>query len=85
MGAGLPPGLGTDAIRGMEDHAKRNMAMFNDAMKMFNPFAAMTMGQSAPTPPAQEAKPATPSKDDLQILKEQMAAMQSKINSLAGN
>ena len=86
MGAGLPPVMGWDALKGMEEHAKRNMAMFNDAMKMFNPFAALAMGQpGSPSASAAEPKSAGPSKDDLQILKDQMAAMQSKINSLAGN
>ena len=32
---------GADPFKAMQDHAQRNMAMFNDAMKMFNPFAAM--------------------------------------------
>jgi polyhydroxyalkanoate synthesis repressor PhaR len=66
-----------DAFKGMEDHAKRNMTMFNEAMKMFNPFAAMMGG--APTP--ETAKPAAP-KDDLQSLKDQMAAMQEKLNNI---
>ncbi len=86
MGAGLPPVMGGDALKGMEEHAKRNMAMFNDAMKMFNPFAAMSMAQAAGTAaPQPEVKSPGPSKDDLQVLREQMTAMQNKINSLAGN
>jgi polyhydroxyalkanoate synthesis regulator protein len=64
----------------MEDQAKRNMAMFSDAMKMFNPFAAaMSMGEK-PKSSQGDAPPAE--KDDLQTLKEQMAAMQEKINNL---
>ena len=71
-----------DAFKGMEDHAKRNMAMFNDAMKMFNPFAAM-MGGAAPDAPKPAAAPqAAASKDDLQVLKDQLAAMQQKLETI---
>ncbi len=75
-------GMG-DAFKGMEDHAKRNMAMFNDAMKMFNPFAAMMAANSAASPKSES--PASPgaSKDDLQSLKEQMAAMQQKLDTMS--
>jgi polyhydroxyalkanoate synthesis repressor PhaR len=74
-----------DAFKGMEDHAKRNMAMFNDAMKMFNPFAAM-MGGTMAGAKAEEVKstPASPptNKDDLQALKDQITAMQQKLENI---
>jgi polyhydroxyalkanoate synthesis regulator protein len=67
----------------MQDQAQRNMAMFSDAMKVFNPFAAVT-GTPVPGAPA-PGKPQAPgsSKDDLQALKDQLAAMQQKIDTLA--
>lgn len=75
-----------DAFKGMEDHAKRNMAMFNDAMKMFNPFAAMMGGTMAGASPEATKPAATPqaaaSKDDLQALKDQLAAMQQKLETI---
>lgn len=79
---------GGDAIKAMQDHAQRNMAMFGDAMKVFNPFAAV-MGGAVPGAPA-PGKPAQPtqaggnggSKDDLQALKDQLAAMQQKLDTL---
>ena len=74
-----------DAFKGMEDHAKRNMAMFNDAMKMFNPFAAMMGGTGAGAGASEPAKPtaaAAASKDDLQALKDQLAAMQQKLETI---
>ncbi len=74
-----------DAFKGMEDHAKRNMAMFNDAMKVFNPFATMMGGTMAGAVP-EAAKPATAaaaSKDDLQALKDQLAAMQQKLEAIS--
>lgn len=76
---------GGDAFKAMQDHAQRNMAMFSDAMKVFNPFAA-AMGGSVPGAPA-PGKPAQPaasggSRDDLQALKDQLAAMQQKLDTL---
>ncbi len=70
---------GTDPFKAVQDHAQRNMAMFNDAMRMFNPFAAaMGQGTQQPAPP-QETSP----KGDLQALKEQLSAMQRKLDTLA--
>ena len=76
-----------EPFKNMEDHAKRNMAMFSDAMKLFNPFAAMTMNPGAgAAPPKSNSAPAqTPSKDDLQAMKDQLTAMQEKINTLSKN
>ena len=75
-------GMG-EAFKGVEDHAKRNMALFNDAMKMFNPFAAMMNnaagGQAKPEPAASP----TTSKDDFQALKDQLAAMQQKLDTIS--
>jgi polyhydroxyalkanoate synthesis repressor PhaR len=74
-----------EPFKNMEEHAKRNMAMFNDAMKLFNPFAAMAMNPgAAAAPPKQNSAPAqAPSKDDLQAMKDQLTAMQEKINTLS--
>ena len=74
---------GADPFKAMQDHAQRNMAMFNDAMRMFNPFGSIMPGtMGMPTPPGQ--KPQAPAKDDLQALKDQLAAMQQKIDTIAG-
>ncbi|MCA3560381.1 MAG: polyhydroxyalkanoate synthesis repressor PhaR [Aestuariivirga sp.] len=76
---------GGDAFKSMQDHAQRNMTMFSEAMKVFNPFAAM--GGAVPGAPA-PGKPQQPgsaggSRDDLQALKDQLAAMQQKLDTLA--
>lgn len=73
-----------DSFKGMEDQAKRNMAMFNDAMKMFNPFAAMMPGSVSSPAAKPQSKPSSDaaSKDDLQALKDQLAAMQEKLNTM---
>ncbi len=72
---------GGDAFKAMQDQAQRNMAMFSDAMKTFNPFAA-AMGAAVPGAPA-PGKPAAPGRDDLQALKDQLAAMQQKLDTLS--
>jgi polyhydroxyalkanoate synthesis regulator protein len=71
---------GGDPMKAVEEQAKRNMAMFGEAMKMFNPFAA------AMTPP-QAPKPAGPTdrKDELQALKDQLAKVQRTIDALANS
>ena len=77
--------FGGDAAKGLEEQTKRNMVMFQDAMKMFNPFAA-AMGMPKAASPGGEAAPrATPEspKDDFQALKDQMAAMQQKLDTLS--
>ncbi len=79
-----------DSFKGMEEQARRNMTMFNEAMKMFNPFAGV-MGNGMGTGPAPGAEAAAKtasaaapsSKDDLQALKEQLAAMQQKLDIIS--
>ena len=78
--AQLMEAWGADPFKAMEDHAKRNMSMFNDAMRLLNPFAAMAMSQPPSTPP--KTPPAASAKDDLQTLKEQIAAMQQKLDNM---
>jgi polyhydroxyalkanoate synthesis repressor PhaR len=70
---------GADPFKAMQEQAQRNMAMFNDAMRLWNPFAALAMGQQATAPkPAQNP----PGKDELQALKDQLAAMQQKLDTI---
>ena len=70
-----------EPFKGMEEQAKRNMAMFNDAMKMFNPFANAMGGAPNPVPPKPE--PPSAAADELATLKEQMAAMQKKLDTIS--
>jgi polyhydroxyalkanoate synthesis repressor PhaR len=75
---------GADPFKAMQDQAQRNMTMFNDALKVFNPFAAIAGAvPGAPAPGKPQASGAGSSKDDLQALKDQLAAMQQKIDTLA--
>ena len=78
---------GVDPFKVMEEHTKRNMAMFSDAVKMFNPFAAAAMSGQQHRP--ESSKPETQSgssgasKDDLKALKDQLSAMQKKLDAIA--
>ena len=81
--------FGGDAFKTIEEQAKRNMQLFQDSLKMFTPFGA-SMPTGFPNPfaagasrDAASAKPSSgPSRDDLQTLKDQLAAMQQKIDQL---
>ena len=65
-------------IKAFEEQTRRNVEIFQNAMRMFTPFPAASGAASAP-----EAKKEKPDKDkDLQELKEQIAAMQKKLDSI---
>lgn len=83
---------GFGSIKGMEEQAKRNMAMFTDAMKLFNPFAAAMGGMggvpvdqpgAAPSSKGSAESDSGASKDELRALKEQLQSMQDKLNKLS--
>lgn len=78
--------FGGDALKTMEEMTKRNMQLFQDTLKMFPGFGgAFPNPFTPPAPEAPASKPqgsGGPTKDDLQSLKEQLAAMQQKIDSL---
>jgi polyhydroxyalkanoate synthesis repressor PhaR len=97
MGTGVMPGipgaaLPADMMKSMEEQTRKNMAMFQDAMKAFNPFlASMSTGMGTPNMGAgmgtahekPAAKPETAKADDLETLKQQMAAMTERLESLS--
>jgi polyhydroxyalkanoate synthesis repressor PhaR len=72
---------GADPLKAMQDATQRNMAMFSDAMRMFNPFGMSMPGMPGAAAPASESKPAA-ARDDLQAMKDQLAAMQAKLETL---
>jgi polyhydroxyalkanoate synthesis repressor PhaR len=80
---------GADPFKAMQEQTERNMTMFHDAMRMFNPFTAAMASQQPPQQKSQgTAQPKEPQtaagKDDLQALKDQLSAMQRKIDAIAG-
>ena len=75
-----------------EQHIRRNMDMFEKAFSMFSPFAKREEGEAASeagpaaAAAAAAAAPASapaPAAGDLDELKNQLAAMQKKIDSLS--
>ncbi|QDC01357.1 polyhydroxyalkanoate synthesis repressor PhaR [Mesorhizobium sp. 8] len=76
-------------MKAIEEQTRRNMEMFQNAMRMFTPFPAAgsaTPAAGAPEPARKDGAEGTeaPEKsDDLQELKEQIAAMQRKLDRMS--
>jgi len=67
-------------MKAIEEQTRRNIELFQNAMRMFTPFPPA----AAPAPPAEPDKEEAPEKaDDLQELKEQIAAMQRKLDRMS--
>jgi polyhydroxyalkanoate synthesis repressor PhaR len=65
-------------IKAIEEQTRRNMEMFQNAMRLFTPFPP-----GGPAPAAEPARKEAPEKtDDLQELKDQIAAMQRKLDTM---
>lgn len=64
----------------LEEQTRRNMAMFEQAMKMFSPFNAAAPGESAG---AGAPEPRDKS-DDVKALRDELEAMRAKLDKLAG-
>lgn len=69
-------------MKALEEQTRRNMEMFQNAMRMFSPFPPA--GSAAAEQPAREpaAKETGGKSAELQELKDQIAAMQRKIDSM---
>jgi len=82
--------MGTNpALANMEAMARGNMELFQNAMRMFAPFAAPRGDAGAPAAPAAEGPPAAPAassgpSDDLATLKDQLEEMQARLDAIAG-
>jgi polyhydroxyalkanoate synthesis repressor PhaR len=80
-GAFTPQG----AFEAYQEQARKNLAMFEQAMAMFSPFgkpsASKPDDQPKATPQASASNPAKP--DEIGELKAQMAAMQAKLEQLS--
>jgi len=69
----------------LEEQARANMAMFSQALGMFNPFVpkgTAGVGEKPAEPHAQQA-PAAAGMPDIDALKKQLADMQAKIEGLS--
>ncbi len=81
--SGQPIDAVNQPLKAIEEQTRRNMEMFQQAMSMFTPFGAP--GDTLEDEEAAEdanADEAAPEADDLQELKEQIAAMQKKIDKM---
>jgi polyhydroxyalkanoate synthesis regulator protein len=67
-----------------EEMSKQNMAFFEQAMRMWNPFKGGVgmPGAAAPASPAGEKPADAPSASEISDLKSQMAALQRQIEAL---
>ena len=70
----------------LEEQTRRNMEVFQNAMRMFSPFSAMQGGAQGKDAASGDEKPAAKSKEEeanLSELKEQIAAMQRKLDAMS--
>jgi len=68
-------------MKAIEEQTRRNIELFQNALKMFTPFPAGN-NSAAPAPePARKEK--DEKADDLALMREQIAAMQRKIDSMS--
>jgi polyhydroxyalkanoate synthesis repressor PhaR len=67
-----------DVLGAMQDQAQTNMKLFQDALRMFSPFAGQA-GAAASQEPQAEA----PKTDDVQALRRELDAMRDKIDKLS--
>ena len=79
-GAFTPAG----AFEAYQEQARKNLAMFEQAMSMFSPFGTpgKPTGKPGEEPKSEAAKPAAKA-DEIGELKTQLAAMQSKLEQLS--
>jgi polyhydroxyalkanoate synthesis repressor PhaR len=68
-------------MKAIEEQTRRNMEIFQNAMRMFTPFPA-TVSQEAADAAEQAPAASGDAPDDLRDLKEQIAAMQRKIDAM---
>ena len=72
---------GVVPMQRMEEMGKQNMALFENAMKMFNPFAQMNRTTGTP-PDAAKPAPEPGKSEDIDDLKTQLNAMQAQLAKL---
>jgi polyhydroxyalkanoate synthesis repressor PhaR len=75
-----------DALGLIEEHTRRNMEMFSDAMRMWMPFAhgdaPFPPGGTASSP-AVQPQPQPARQDEIEALRQQMGEMQKTIETIA--
>lgn len=87
----LAQAFGGDPFRAMEEQAKHNIAMFEKAMAVFNPFAAAgnppdassRERKASSSQPDNNNRPPEATQNELKALRDQLAVMQKQIDALA--
>ena len=72
----------TTPMKAIEEQTRRNVEMFQNAMRMFSPFPMPQSGTANAKDQEPEAPEPVEADDDLKELKDQIAAMQRKIESM---
>lgn len=82
--------FGASALDAMQEQAKQNMALFEKALGMFNPFVPPETGEGAPAgksvrdrEEAERKEKSSENGDDIEALKDQLSAMQDKLEQLS--
>ncbi len=77
--------FGSNAFEALEAQTRANMKLFNDALRVFAPFAAPAAGteQPAPDPQAKAAREPTAVAEDVEQLRSEMARMREKLDALS--
>lgn len=83
--------LGEQTVEVLEEQTRRNMVMFEKAMRMFSPFAAGMPGASDPSGEAAAKEPDAPKggkassaeAEDIDVLRKELANMQAKLEQLS--
>lgn len=71
--------MSTQPMKAIEEQTRRNIELFQNAMRMFTPFPPQAAGDDRDEP---AARPSSDRQDDLEEMKSQIAAMQRKLDSL---
>jgi polyhydroxyalkanoate synthesis repressor PhaR len=66
-------------FKGIDEQVKKNMTLFEDAIKMFNPFAAAAPAESKPAEPPETSGSASA----IRAIEDQLRDMQRKLEELA--
>jgi polyhydroxyalkanoate synthesis repressor PhaR len=77
IGKGPMDMMSAAPLKAFEEQARRNVELFQNAMRMFTPFPAAPGGGTDPAPARADT-----AEDDLSELRDQIAAMQRKIDSM---
>ncbi|MFW6077431.1 MAG: polyhydroxyalkanoate synthesis repressor PhaR, partial [Hyphomicrobiales bacterium] len=79
--------FGASPFRGLDEHTSRNVKLFQQAMKMFNPFAVLEAEREKAPERHGESDDAAPSEppsgEDLEALRKQVAAVQRQLDQLS--